>query len=246
MKRIALAAGMLALLAGVAIVLASPHAAPRPRQATAGHSGFQGSRPVTPPRPRPARRTPSRSVLLLRRASAQGSLPQTRVSPSAQTATFRALMAALWRGIVLGSGESALPAFFPKAAYEQLKAIGGAGSDWTNRLVHDFSLDIGAAHDLLKGEAARARLLSVHVPASFGHWVPPGVCDNGIGYFELPNARIIYSLNGRIRSVGIASMISWRGIWYVVHLGAILRATDTGQVDAPSSGPGESVYSGTC
>ena len=246
MKRIALAAGVLALGAGVAVVLASPHAGSKPRPATAGHPRVQASRAVAPPRPRPAGRTPSRSVLLLRRAAAQGSLPQTHMYPSGRTATFRALMAALWRGIVLGSGGPALPAFFPKAAYEQLKAIGGAGSDWTNRLLHDFTLDVRAAHEVLKGEAARARLLSVHVPASFGHWVPPGVCDNGIGYFEVPNARIVYSLNGRTRSFGIASMISWRGIWYVVHLGAILRTTETGQVDAPSSGPGESEYSGTC
>jgi hypothetical protein len=246
MKRTALAAGILALLTGVAIVLASPHAASKPRQVTAGHPRVEASRPVAPPRPRPPRRTPSRSVLLLRRASMQGSLPQTRVYPSGRTATIRALMGALWRGIVLGSGGPALPAFFPKAAYEQLKAIGGAGSDWTNRLVHDFTLDVRAAHDLLAGEAGRARLLSVHVPASFGHWVPPGVCDNGIGYFEVPNARIVYSLNGRTRSFGIASMISWRGVWYVVHLGAILRTTDTGQVDAPSSGAGKSEYSGTC
>jgi hypothetical protein len=246
MKRIALAAGVIALGAGVAIILASPHPTSKPRQVTAGHPRAQGSRAVLPTHVRPAGRTPSRSVLLLRRASAQGSQPQTHVYPSGRSATFRALMAALWRGIVLGSGGPALPAFFPKAAYEQLKAIGGAGSDWTNRLVHDFALDVRAAHDLLEGEAGRARLLSVQVPASYGHWVPPGVCDNGIGYFEVPNARIVYSLNGRTRSVGIASMISWRGVWYVVHLGAILRTTDTGQVDAPSGGPGKSEYSGTC
>ena len=76
--------------------------------------------------------------------------------------------------------------------------------------------------------------------------MPPGVCDNSIGYYEMPNARVVYREDGQERSFGIASMISWRGAWYVVHLGAILRATDTGQVDAPAAGPGSSAYSGTC
>jgi hypothetical protein len=41
-------------------------------------------------------------------------------------------------------------------------------------------------------------------------------------------------------------MISWRGVWYVVHLGAILRPSDSGQVDSPEPGRGSSQYSGTC
>ena len=41
-------------------------------------------------------------------------------------------------------------------------------------------------------------------------------------------------------------MISWRGVWYVVHLGAILRSGESGMVDEPSSGAGVSTYSGTC
>jgi hypothetical protein len=41
-------------------------------------------------------------------------------------------------------------------------------------------------------------------------------------------------------------MISWRGEWYVVHLGAVLRETETGTVAEPALGPGRSAYSGTC
>jgi len=155
-------------------------------------------------------------------------------------------MAALWRGIVQGSSVAALPAFFPKGAYEQLKAIGAAGSDWTNRLFHDYRLDIHAAHGLLGADASRARLLSVEVPPAFAHWVAPGVCANGIGYYETPNSRVVYLLGGRVRSLGIASLISWRGVWYVVHLGAILREGDQGIVDEPASGRGTPAYSGTC
>jgi hypothetical protein len=175
-----------------------------------------------------------------------GSLPQTHQYPSGKTAQFRALMASLWAGVVSDSVSTALPAFFPAAAYEQLKAIVDASGDWKNRLVYDYGLDIGAAHALLGRDAAQARLIEVKVPTSYGHWIPPGVCDNSIGYYEMPNARVVYREDGQVRSFGIASMISWRGVWYVVHFGAILRASVTGMVDDPSLGSGTSVYSGTC
>jgi|CZKG01.1.fsa_nt_gi hypothetical protein len=175
-----------------------------------------------------------------------GSLPQTHVLPSGTTAQFRSLMGSLWSGIVSGRLAPALPAFFPRGAYVQLKAIASAGSDWSDRLVHDYGLDIAAAHALLGRGAAAARLLAVDVPSGYGHWVPPGVCYNDIGYYEVPNSRVVYREQGRTRSFGIASMISWRGVWYVVHLGAILRSSDTGVVDEPALGRGSPAYSGTC
>jgi hypothetical protein len=175
-----------------------------------------------------------------------GSLPQTHTYPSAATAQFKALMADLWSGVVHDSLNAALPAFFPEGAYVQLKAIADSSSDWTGRLVRDYGLDIGAAHALLGSGAAHARLLAVNVVSSYGHWIGPGVCYNGIGYYEMPNARVVYSEAGQTRSFGIASMISWRGVWYVVHFGSILRPSVAGFVDDPAVGPGSSAYSGTC
>jgi hypothetical protein len=152
-------------------------------------------------------------------------------------------MAALWRGVTGDSLRAALPAFFPVRAYLQVKAIPDARGDFMSRLVGGFKLDIAAAHTLLGAGAAQARLIGVHVPAAYAHWVTPGVCENRVGYWELPNARVIYSENGQTRSFGIASMISWRGIWYVVHFGAVLSS---GVVDAPSIGPGVPAPSSTC
>jgi hypothetical protein len=155
-------------------------------------------------------------------------------------------MGDLWRAVQSGSLAVAVPAFFPRGAYIQLKAIPSASSDWQGRLLHDFGLDIRAAHALLGQHASDARFVSLDVPESYAHWVPPGVCFNSIGYYEVPNARVLYRAGGHIRSFGVASMISWRGAWYVVHLGAILRSGDTGMVDEPSAGRGVSRYSGTC
>ncbi|HEY7966923.1 MAG TPA: hypothetical protein VID68_07835 [Solirubrobacteraceae bacterium] len=172
-------------------------------------------------------------------------LPQTTL-PTASSPQFKTEMADLWKGVVHNSLRDAMPAFFPETAYERLKALADPAADFKGRLVHDFSLDIGAAHALLGSDAGHARLLGVRVVASYAHWVPAGVCANSIGYFEMPNARVVYREAGAVRSFGIASMISWEGVWYVVHFGAILRATDSGQVDDAASGPGVSAYSGTC
>jgi hypothetical protein len=155
-------------------------------------------------------------------------------------------MTALWQGISAGSASAAMPAFFPEGAYAQVKAIADPRADYANRLVHEFSLDLGAAHGLLGGSAASAQLVGVEVPSSYAHWVSPGACDNSVGYYEVPNARVVYRVGGQTSSFGIASMISWRGEWYVVHLGAVTRGSDAGVVDDPSSGSGSSAPSSTC
>jgi len=206
----------------------APSAAP----ATTTDRGAPGAAPAR--RPHRARR---------RSGPSPGSLPQTAELPSAATPEFHARMRALWAAIVTGAAGRALPAFFPLGAYEQLKAIGDAAGDWRERLVGDFDLDIAAAHALV---GPRARLIGVAVPGAYAHWVPPGVCYNRVGYYEVPNSRVLYAASGQERSFGIASMISWRGQWYVVHLGAILRSTTGGVVDSPATGPGVSVASSTC
>jgi hypothetical protein len=231
--------GLVALIV-LAAVLISARSGGHP---SGGHSNLpkNGKRTIaaSASRPRPARR-------LSQPAPSPGSLPQTSAYPSARSAQFKALMASLWTGVVQGSVGPALGAFFPKGAYLQLKDIAGAASDWTNRLVRDYSLDVVAAHALLGQNASTARLLRVDVEPSYGHWIGPGVCDNGVGYYEMPGARVVYRDAATTHSFGIASMISWRGVWYVVHLGAVLRPADTGVVDEPGSGPGAPAYSGTC
>ncbi|HET9123412.1 MAG TPA: hypothetical protein VFN65_00850 [Solirubrobacteraceae bacterium] len=192
-----------------------------------------------------ARATRRRNRVLARIAHV-GRLPQTAALPSANTRVFRAEMHALWAAVRSDRPALARPAFFPLAAYLQVKAIYDARADWRTRLVGDFNLDVRAAHQLLGPNPGAAHLLRVSVPASYAHWIPPGVCDNQLGYYEMPNARVVYRTGGSVRSFGIASMISWRGLWFVVHLGAILRPATIGEVDSPSDGPGVSAPSSTC
>jgi hypothetical protein len=176
-----------------------------------------------------------------------GTLPQTAGFPASGTPQFNAEMQALWQGVVTGSVTPALPAFFPRSAYVQLKTgLADPAGDWQNRLVADYALDLQTAHALLDPDPAQASLVTVSVPEQYGHWIPSGVCDNGVGYFEVANSRVVYQLDGQTRSFGIASMISWRGTWYIVHLGAILRGSASGVVDEPATGPGTSAPSRTC
>jgi hypothetical protein len=134
-------------------------------------------------------------------------------------------------------------AFFPEGAYAQVKEIADARGDYVDRLVEDYRLDIAAAHALI---GAGARLVAVDVPDASVHWVPPGACYNRVGYWEVPNSRLVYRTGPGLSSIGIASMISWRGVWYVVHLGAVVRSAAVGIVDDPSVGPGTAEPSSTC
>jgi len=144
-------------------------------------------------------------------------------------------MADLWLAVTTGTPGFARPAFFPEAAYEQLKAIPYPAADWQDRLWYDFALDVGAAHSLVP---RAARLVRVIVPADEAAWVYPGACYNSIGYWHVGGARVVYTEHGQERSLGIASLISWRGVWYVVHFGEVLRPVVTGVVDQPAVGPG--------
>jgi hypothetical protein len=173
-----------------------------------------------------------------------GKLPQTHQLPAAGTPGFRAEMAALWRGVTAGALRPALPAFFPESAYVQVKQIADPRGDYVQRLLGGYRADLLAAHALLGHDPAR--LLDVRVPGPYAHWVDPGACYNRVGYYEVPNARVVYTQSGQTRSFGIASMISWRGVWYVVHLGAVVPAGAGGEVDDPSAGPGVSAPSSTC
>jgi hypothetical protein len=176
-------------------------------------------------------------------APGAGALPQTRALPSTRSAAFRDAMQDLWLAVTTGQADLARPAFFPVAAYDQVKAIPDPAADWRYRLWYDFTLDVGAAHRIVDPDA---RLLRVIVPDDDAVWVDPGVCTNSVGYWHVPGARVVYRQHGQERSFGVADLISWRGVWYVVHFGAVLRSVVTGIVDQPDVGPGVPGPAGGC
>jgi hypothetical protein len=153
-------------------------------------------------------------------------------------------MTALWNAIVAGDPALASDVFFPESAYVQLKALSNDSSDYQNRLLGHFRLDVLAAHELVAG-GGPAQFSRVVVPANAA-WIGPAQCYNRLGYWHVPGARLVYSQGGATRSLGIASMISWRGYWYVVHLGSVTPPAGQGVVDAPASGVGPFVPTGGC
>ncbi len=173
-------------------------------------------------------------------------LHQTQKFPSARGRAFRGEMTDLWAAVVTGRAHLARQAFFPEFAYTQIKAIYGPALDWRDRLYADFRLDVAAAHRYLGRGARHARLIRVIVPAADAAWIVPGVCANSGGYWHVGGARLVYRQHGQLRSIGIASLISWRGRWYVVHFGAVLRGAGYGIVDDPATGPGVPGPAGGC
>jgi hypothetical protein len=234
-----LAGTLLAAVAGLAAGCGAPpsthHAAapPRPHRAAPAVA--------TTPHPSPS---PSPSVIVV--PPPPPGLPQTRALPSAATPVFQAEMTDLWTAIVTGQPGVAEQSFFPLSAYTKVKAIADPAADWNTRLFGDFRLDVAAAHSYLGAGASSARLLRVIVPSAEAAWINPGVCYNSVGYWHVGGARLVYAQGGQVRSIGIASLISWRGQWYVVHFGAVLRSGTQGIVDEPAAGPGVPGPAGGC
>jgi len=214
-----------------------PVAMPRPLGAGAAQAAVHLAKPTHASLPT-LNTTPASGGSSTLSATGPGSMPQPEEFPSAHTAGFKSEMEALWQGIKYDSLPAALPAFFPEAAYLQVKSVAAPRTDYLNRLLIEFQLDVAAAHRMLGREAPIAKLLAVSVPAAQAQWVSPGDCLNKIGYFQVSGSRLSYEVHGQVRSFIVASLISWRGVWYVVHLGAISRASEIGLVDDPTVGPG--------
>lgn len=179
-------------------------------------------------------------------ATPPGSLPQTTSEPNF-SAGLNAQMHVLWRAITSNSPALAGRVFFPRAAYLRMKTgeIPNPGADYTRRLIGFLNLDVAAYH----------RLLSANPPVTFERvltspadaaWIAPGACENKIGYWHLPGVRLVFKQGHRVKSFAVASLISWRGIWYVVHLGPNPRPVSVGTVDSFHIGPGTPGPAGGC
>jgi hypothetical protein len=150
-----------------------------------------------------------------------GTLPQTEDRPTTTSPGFQARMRALWQGITTDDADAALPAFFPITAYRQVKAISNPDGDFNSRLIPAYREDVRTLFGRLGAQAAGAQLLGVDVPEN-ATWVPPGDEYNKGSYWRVYGATLRWSTpDGRTGTFPITAMISWRGEWYVVHLGPI-------------------------
>ncbi|MBN1606462.1 MAG: hypothetical protein JW940_07500 [Polyangiaceae bacterium] len=146
-------------------------------------------------------------------------LPQTEQRPKTDSPGFQARMALLFRAITSDNPELGAPAFFPLLAYQLVKDVQKPERDWQYRLMRNFARDIHAYHEKLGQRAADARLVRVEVPEERALWMKPGREGNRIGYYRVLRSTLVYDDGaGHTGRVGITSLISWRGEWYVVHV----------------------------
>ncbi len=154
-------------------------------------------------------------------ASDPGALPQTDERPSASGATFTASVDGLWEAIRQDKPELALPFFFPKSAYLQVKEISDPAGDFQNRLIANYEEDIHTLHAHLGANAANAKFVGISVPDAQAVFVQPGEESNKGSYWRVYGTTMQYEVDGQTGSFPVTSLISWRGQWYVVHLGEI-------------------------
>jgi hypothetical protein len=140
--------------------------------------------------------------------------------PTTADPQFQAGLAGFWRAVVTDDPAPAMPLFFPLSAYIQVKSISDPASDWNQRLVANYQKDIHDLHASLGPAASTAQLTGIDVPAN-AQWIQPGVEYNKGSYWRVEGSAGHYTVGGRTGSFPIASMISWRGHWYIVHLSRI-------------------------
>ena len=148
-----------------------------------------------------------------------GPLGQTEDKPSPHSDFFERQAQALFEAIVQDEPALAVPFFFPKVAYEQVKDIAKPGRDWEHRLIGQLERNVHAYHRQLGRHRDEARFVRLEVPMERAKWMKPGSEGNRVGYWRVLRSRLIYlDHEERERSLEVTSFISWRGEWYLVHL----------------------------
>lgn len=197
---------------------------------------------------RPPATTTTTTTVAVTTTSDPGLLPQTETEPLVTGAALRTALQPLWDAMVSGSASEALPVFFPETAYVKMKTglLPSPSSDYADRLIAFYDLDLAAYHGALGPDPSSVQLLEVNGSPADAAWIEPGDCENLIGYWHLPGVRFVYRQGGAVKSFAVASLISWRGVWYVVHLGPNPRPENVGTLDQPAAGAGTPGPPGGC
>lgn len=177
-----------------------------------------------------------------------GQLPQTATKPPSSVGALNTRFAPLFAAIQTGNESAADALFFPRSAYVSMKTgtLANPTSDYDNRLFAFYHLDLAAYRAALGPHPGLTSFLGVNATPSYAGVIPAHACENNVAYWHLPGIRLVYKENEVVKSFSIASLISWRGVWYVVHLGPNPRPSNVGTVDQPSAGVGVPGPPGGC
>lgn len=150
-----------------------------------------------------------------------GTLPQTGQLPSSTDPTFEQRMDDLAEAVASGNTQEAAPAFFPLSVYVQVKDIYDPQEDYQDRLIADYDQDITVLHASLDPSGGGVQVSGIDAPAGDAGWIEPGVEYNKGSYWRVYDSTVDITVAGQPEEFTIASLISWRGQWYVVHLSSI-------------------------
>lgn len=188
---------------------------------TAGISACGGSSPKSAePSPTTTATTSSTLPPTTTTTVDPGTLPQTDAKPTGSGPEFDARMQVLANAIITNSPDTAISTFFPVTAYKQTKKNTDPAADWNNRLIKSFREDVATANKALGPNAKSAVFTGATVPNT-AVWVKPGEEYNVGPYWRVFKTQMNFTVDGKNVQIPIESMISWRGQWYVVHLGKI-------------------------
>ena len=171
----------------------------------------------------------------------------TNLSKPELGAPFTAEMHEVWDAIASNSLDRAVAHFFPGSAYVQMKqgVLPNPSGDFATRLLAFYKLDFVTYHQLL-AKGGSSKFIGIRVNPLQVARIQPGVCENKIGYWHLGPVRIVYEQAGVVKSFAIASLISWNGVWKIIHLGPNPRSHNVGTVDSPQKGAGNPGPGGGC
>ncbi len=150
---------------------------------------------------------------------ARGLLPQTKALPLASGDVFDNNVNQLWSAIRSGNSQLGDQFFFPLTAYVQVKAISDPVHDYDTRLMKAYHTDLLSYHAQLNALGGTPELIGLEVPQSQAAWILPGEEYNKGSYWRVYGSELVFSEDGVRHYFPVYSLISWRGEWYVVHLG---------------------------
>ena len=145
--------------------------------------------------------------------------PQTDELPIDGEPRFLARVELLCAAIIEGRSGRAYAAFFPIAAYRQVKDVADPDRDYRIRLLRHFDRDIEDYHRRVTKMHAPVKCSGIRIPQTQARWMKPGSEYNRIGYFRVLRSHLVLAdADGNTTTLEVTSLISWRGQWYVVHL----------------------------
>lgn len=122
----------------------------------------------------------------------------------------------LFEAIVKDQPALAEPAFFPRSAFLQVKAMRDPGR-YYDRLKARFVQDVHALHSTLGADANSARFERFEL-VKRGGYVKPGEEGNLLPYWAARHNWLFYRVGKQTRKLEVRVAITWDERWYVIHL----------------------------